>query len=425
MSLGAAFNNASSGLTVALRAVGVTSSNLANALTENYGKRDVTIASRIEGGARITGINRLVDQRVQGQLWLSIAQSAGQDRMLENLGEMDRLIGTTNDPMSLYELTTRFETSLISLASRPNDPLRQEVANSAAQELATKFQEIGSGLQDIRTRTEKQISRTVSQLNNHLSGVEELNGNIAKSHGFNTAGLEDERQAIIDKLSRIIPVKLVDRDHGRIALMTPKGQFLLDQSAAEITFDARGLVTDSHSVENGSLDIPTLNGGVLHLPDYGELQALLDIRDNVTQGLHAEITGLANSLVTRLSSSSSGDPLFTFTSNVPNASDITLTGDLALAEPSAVLAALNNGGSTFASQTFHISSNLSVRILDSETLLSSSVSKQSALQELKSIDGVDTDTELQNLIRIEKIYTANAKTLQVVGNMLDDLLKIG
>lgn len=425
MSLGAAFNNASSGLTVALRAVGATSSNLANALTENYGKREVTIMSRTEGGARVTGTSRLVDQRTQGQIWLVNAQAAGIAQSLRSLEEIDRLVGTFDDPGSLYDLASKFETSLVSLASRPEDIVRQSNANQAADDLAEKIRTIGSGIQSIRSGADREISGVISVLNADLEKIAELNGSIAKSHGQNTAALEDARQALIDKVSQIVPVKAVARDYGRIALMTPKGQFLLDQSASAVDFNPRNVVTSDMSVEGETLDLPILNGSAFQIPASGKLASLLQIRDTVAPEIYSQITALSETLVSRLSGVASEGPLFGFDTPSPHAVALGYSGDVSAIDANAALTALNTGNRRFSALVSDLSTSLSTQVLNAEDRLGSARSSSAALIELKDSTAVDTDSELQKLIRIEKIYAANAKALQVVGNMLDDLIKIG
>ena len=425
MSLGAAFNNASSGLTVALRAVGATSSNLANALTENYGKREVTITSRTEGGARVTGTSRLVDQRTQGQIWLVNAQAAGNAQSLRSLEEIDRLVGTFDDPGSLYDLASKFETRLVSLASRPEETVRQSNANQAADDLAEKLRTIGSGIQSVRSDADREISGVISVLNADLEKIAELNGSIAKSHGQNTAALEDARQALIDKVSQVVPVKAVARDYGRIALMTPKGQFLLDQSASAVDFNPRNVVTSDMSVEGETLDLPILNGSAFQIPASGKLASLLQIRDTVAPEIYSQITALSETLVSRLSGVASEGPLFGFDTPSPHAVALGYSGDVSAIDANAALTALNTGNRRFSALVSDLSTSLSTQVLNAEDRLGSARSSSAALIELKDSTAVDTDSELQNLIRIEKIYAANAKALQVVGNMLDDLIKIG
>ncbi|MBP6736765.1 MAG: hypothetical protein KA139_04975, partial [Rhodobacteraceae bacterium] len=38
--------------------------------------------------------------------------------------------------------------------------------------------------------------------------------------------------------------------------------------------------------------------------------------------------------------------------------------------------------------------------------------------------GVDTDFELQSLLMVEQAYAANAKVIQIIGQMLDKLMEM-
>jgi flagellar hook-associated protein 1 FlgK len=45
-------------------------------------------------------------------------------------------------------------------------------------------------------------------------------------------------------------------------------------------------------------------------------------------------------------------------------------------------------------------------------------------QRIEQALGVDTDAELQSLMQIEQAYAANARVLEVVGTLMDTLLRI-
>jgi flagellar hook-associated protein 1 FlgK len=49
---------------------------------------------------------------------------------------------------------------------------------------------------------------------------------------------------------------------------------------------------------------------------------------------------------------------------------------------------------------------------------------QSALRQQELSRGVDTDAEMQNLIRIEQMYAANARVVQAAEAMLDELMRM-
>jgi flagellar hook-associated protein 1 FlgK len=53
-----------------------------------------------------------------------------------------------------------------------------------------------------------------------------------------------------------------------------------------------------------------------------------------------------------------------------------------------------------------------------------SAAVQSALRQQELSRGVDTDAEMQNLIRIEQMYAANARVVQAAEAMLDELMRM-
>lgn len=427
MSLTSAFNNASSGLTVALKAAGVVSSNLANALSENYGRRELTVMPLTEGGSVASRIVRQVDERSMAQIRLSSSETAGLSTSLFALRDIDRLFGGADDPGSLFAVASKFENSLIELSSQPDATVRRERMLFSAETLAEKITSISKGIESIRTDAEKEIAKTVESLNHYLSGISDLNGAIAKSHGQNTASLEDARQSLIDKLSEIVPVKSVPRDHGRIALMTPKGQFLLDQSAALFSFEGRGLIANHQTIEAGDLELPRLNGSVFKAPETGQLSALLDVRDKTGPSALSQLDGITTELVIRTNSPAGNHSVFGFSDDHDNASDLTVLPSATKVDPVEMLTSLSGaeGGSSFFEIVGDLSSTWSSRIWREEEMMVSASAEYEALVEQNSSGTVDTDQELQTLIRIEKSYAANAKALQVVGEMLDDLLRIG
>lgn len=429
MSLTAAFNNAASGLTVALRAAGVTSSNLANALSDGYARRDIRIETRRDGGAVVTGINRPIDQRILTRLRLSNATISGLSTTVDQLNEIERLWGPSDDPGSLYALTTKLEVSLQSLATHQDSPTRQNAVHSSAQALANKISGIAKGLQEARQDADQQIASDVKSLNGHLATIAKLNTAIVSSHGESTASMQDQRQALIDKVSTLIPIRQIARPHGSIALVTTKGQFLLDELPYDISFSTSGMITADKSVENGTLDTPGINGAPLNLPDGGRLSALLKMRDETAPQNLQKLNALADHLVESTFNPQAATQLCA--PQDPNHPAVSLSANHAPVDAAHLLNGLTAetdhpfGRSGFAQHAFDLSTDLSQQILLNENALVAAQATHATLQESFGGSGVDTDTELQTLLRIEKTYAANAKALQAISGMLDDLLSIG
>jgi len=72
-----------------------------------------------------------------------------------------------------------------------------------------------------------------------------------------------------------------------------------------------------------------------------------------------------------------------------------------------------------------VASSAASKALLSEQKLATSGAQYEKMQELLFAQGVDTDEEMQRLLMIETNYAANARVIQAVESMLDDLLRIG
>lgn len=87
----------------------------------------------------------------------------------------------------------------------------------------------------------------------------------------------------------------------------------------------------------------------------------------------------------------------------------------------------DDGGATLMSAFERISSLSSIssqRRLDVETQLSFTSARWDSLHNAELAGGVDTDVELQILLRVEQAYAANAKVIQTVSAMMQQIMEI-
>ncbi|MEF9606305.1 flagellar hook-associated protein FlgK, partial [Paracoccus sp. PXZ] len=110
------------------------------------------------------------------------------------------------------------------------------------------------------------------------------------------------RQAAIDSISDILPIKEVPRENGRVALFTPDGAILLDGTEpAKIEFSAAASITAEMSIANGALSDLTLNGKPLtgiqqSMLSGGSLSANFAIRDQIAPDYQQQIDAFASDL---------------------------------------------------------------------------------------------------------------------------------
>ena len=124
MSITGALNNALTGLSASARAAQITASNLSNALTPGYGRRELGLISQGQGatgGVRITGTTRhvdaglIADRRMAGSNHLEASSRAAYHNKLE------LLVGLSDAPGSLSQRFADFESALVAASSRPDE----------------------------------------------------------------------------------------------------------------------------------------------------------------------------------------------------------------------------------------------------------------------------------------------------------------
>jgi flagellar hook-associated protein 1 FlgK len=484
MTISGALSNALSGLRAAGRGAEVVSSNISNALTPGYARRELSLVSSSIGdfgGVRINGIQRISDAGLASDKRLAEAELRSTGAAVAFFATAERLIGTPDNPASLSAQLSSFESSLITASSRPDAPERLTTAVAGARDLVRSITQASQGIQDTRSAADRSIAAQVSELNNALQAVRALNSQITatQSQGGENATLLDQRQQIVGEISAIVPIKQIPRDNGQIALYSTGGSILLDGTAATIDFTRSNTVTPYQTIETNTLSGLTLNGTALRTDsDRGQLRggslgAQFAVRDEYAVDAQSQLDALARDLVERFQdpaidpSLAPGDAgLFTDRGSMFDPLDeIGLSTRLRLnsaVDPqqggeawrmrdginattpgnvgdASILQNLSNvisesripASGNFGSGAFSASSLLTTFASEIGTQRTSAEQRQSyasarftELVERQLADGVDTDAEIQRLLLIERTYAANARMVQTVDELLDTLTRI-
>ncbi|KGK79523.1 hypothetical protein PM03_08475 [Thalassobacter stenotrophicus] len=483
MSLSSSLSTAISGLNVTARRAEIVSSNIANASTPGYAVRSLEVTSQQNGGGvRAVSVTRNTDPILLAQRRSSDAEYQAASARADFHRGLAGAIGQPQDLNSLGASVVRFETALVDAASRPESPAALTEIVNEGQRLATKINTVSAQIGEARQNADTQIGLTVTRLNAAFEQVADINKEIIQmtGQGRETASLQDQRQQVIDQIAQEIPLTEVDRGRGQLALYTAGGLALLDGSnVAEFGFSPRAMITPDLSAGAGTLSQLTVNGrDVDALADRslvggGRLAALFEVRDEIAPAAQGQIDAVARDFIERFQSASvdptlatgdaglftdSGgnfDPLlelglaariaFTPLADPAQGGDISLLRDglgaavqgpmgdatqlqrlaNALTEGRATV----SGGFTGASRsaavlTSDLLSMTSVELADQETRESFAASLNQTLRTEELRNGVDTDTEMQQLLVIEQAYAANARIIETISEMLDTLTRL-
>ncbi|MFQ5562715.1 MAG: flagellar hook-associated protein FlgK [Parvularculaceae bacterium] len=487
MSISTAVANANSGLSAASRRADLVSGNIANALTPGYARREISVSEQIVGGGgagvSVDGVNRAADPVLTGER--RIADGAvGRDQALASAyADFSSALGEIDEPFSLFGRYQNLETLLRNFAETPESTTLQSQVLLAAKDISRTFGQLSGLVQETRQNADAQIARDVDFVNTSLKKVEALNTSIAKAlaNGRDSAALEDQRKALVDKISVIIPVRELPRDGGRVDLITSEGVFLLAGSVREITFTQTGVITAGMQYAGGTgvlsgiqidgVDItPGGSGGLT--PKQGSIAGAFAVRDSIAPEFQAQLDSLARDLIERFTDIDSTLPagapgLFT---DAGAAFDPTM--ETGLAGRLSVNAAVDPGqggavwrlrdgfgaavegpagaagfiqtmldslrapqplsaGSALAGRhsaveaAAGVASHIGAARVAAESSLAGANARAEAVADAEAaVTGVDTDQEMQKLLLIEQAFAANARVIQTAQQMMQTLMEL-
>lgn len=473
MSISSAFNNALSGLSANSRLTDVISGNLANALTPGYAPRELGLqAQGGRGGVAVTGITRHVDPVLLGDRRLADSALANTQTRADFATSVERAIGLPGDGSGLVDRLIAFEAAVTSASSRPEDDIRLGAVLQEATALGAAMNRAAAQIETLRSRADAEIAGAVERLNTGLTQVAEINTRIvaARSAGHETASLEDQRQQVIDGIAELVPLRQLERSRGAVALVSTGGALLLDGRAAQIGFELTPLVAAHMTLQNGLVSgleisgrqVQTGAGGPL---TGGQLSAFVENRDGLGLDAQRGLDSLARDLIQRVEGLTPPPSPALFTDageRFDPATDAGLAGRIAInqaidparggaifrlrtgpdaASPGApadapFLAALGLAitslraaapGEIQRNLPGHaalLSSQIAQSRLASEGAVSFASGQTAELRQLELQGGVDSDAELQRLLLVEQAFSANARMIQTLDDMMQTLLRI-
>lgn len=482
MGITSALNNAVSGLNASARMAEVVSSNLSNALTEGYGRRGVSLSSAqvgaVGGGVRVDGITRFVDAGLLADRQLSDAARSGNQRQADMLNRLQQALGTPDDPAALSGRLAAFEQALITASSDPASETRLANVVSRLEDVVATLNGNTRAIQSLRVEADTAIARDIDVLNDALLQVDALNKDIVRlgASGNDPSALLDARQRAVDQIAEIVPVRTLQRDNGTIALMTTNGTTLLDGRPVQFDFTATPTITADMTLASGALGGVTVDGvplsatsGVGRL-DGGSLGAAFAMRDQTLVQVQGDLDVIAADLIARFEDTTN-DPTLApgdtgILTDAGGTLDLTDLPGLAgrIDVNSAIIPAeggqlrlvrdglgaavpghvgdaaqinrwINALQSSRADVAGSESRSADARIavfasdvgslrLSADEELSFATARWEVLREAELANGVDTDVELQTLLRVEQAYAANAKVIQTVDFMMQRLMEI-
>jgi flagellar hook-associated protein 1 len=454
-SLSASLNISLQSLLTEQGAIETTSNNIANANTPGYARQvpdleetpPVQIGNITFGtGVQLSQVTSLrdsildlrVNQETQQQGQLTSFLSSGQ--------QIQGLFNETNGN-GLQSSLTAFFNSLSELSTNPSDLNIRQGVLSAAQSLATGFNQISANLSTLQRNVDLSVSQSVSQINTLTGQIATVNAQAAAatSSGQNSGPFVDQRQQLINQLSNLVDVSEIDAGNGSLTLTTSSGAPLV------VGGQSFQLTTQANS-SNGLQDIFSQGSDITAKITSGQLAGQLAIRDQEIPSVQKSLDTLASSLATSVNTQNqagfdlngaAGGNIFV----PPPAGGAGAAASLAVAitDPTKIAASADgtpgdntNANALLALQNQNIVSGqtplnfYSGLVFKIGSDVSNAQTQQTSggliLQQIQNlqggVSGVDINEEAANLIRYQNAYQASAQITSIIDTLLETTINM-
>lgn len=485
MTLSLALNNALTGLQANTQKAEIISTNVANALTDDFGRREVALSSlSTTGGVRVDGIIRASSPALTEARRFADASAGNASVRSDAFTSLANAVGEPGSPGALATIADDFDAALSAAADTPESAALLKSAVLAAGDYAASINRIAAEVVNLRASADTAIAGQVQTINSSLGKIQSLNAEIRTRElsGSDTSALLDQRESLIKQVSGLIPIRTIARPFNEIAIYAENGGQLLDGRAYELGFTASPGAPAGATIANGGLSGITLNdipiaigeGNGDGLLDGGSLAASFEVRDRIAPEASTMLDGIAAGLILRVqdlpedATLAPGDPgLFTDAGSAfdpadeagvalrislnpavdqaaggeafrlrdgLNAANPGVVGDptllrglreaLVTSETPTALSGLSGSRSAAGFAT-----ELSVNLLtDADRAQNAAMFEEGAAIALREAElaetGVDTDQELSRLLQVEQAFSANARVVSVVDELFERLLQI-
>lgn len=296
MSLALTLENALSGLNVNQRNLQVTGNNVANVNTEGYTRKIVETSNRVlaaqGAGVEIVQIEGVVNEYLLRDLRSETTTLGEIQTTAEYRNRIMELFGTLAGDNALGNAVTRFSEGVEVVANTPSNAANRLDAVNAADRLAREMNAFADQVQDLRTQADREISDAVTEINQFLSEIGELNVKIAnaKITGLPTSDLNDQRDVALTGLSEFMSIQYFERTTGEVTVLSSQGFTLVESQAGSLGYSQTSIITADQRYPDSISGVfinPTGTESAGDVRDItntvrtGKLKALIDLRDTV------------------------------------------------------------------------------------------------------------------------------------------------
>lgn len=433
----------------------LTGHNIANVNTPGFSRQQAIMVSSLPmvsakgnfgTGVEVTTVRHLraifLDEQYRRE-----SQDLGRWQTLTQSWSYIETIYMEPSDIGFSALLDNFWNSWQDLSANPDDQAARVAVKEQANLVINAFHHFDGQLKSFQNSLDEDIQSRVSEINNIAYQLAALNDSIstAELSGHSANDLRDQRDYLVDNLSRYVNVEVIEQPTGTYSVLIGS-MVLVDRnevSELETVVEEQG-INVVHKIQFKASKIqPSIT--------KGELAGLIDVRDEVVPERLRELDELAVSLVERLNQlhregygldGISGRNFFD--ADITGAEDIKLD-DMIIQNEGYIAASLNGetgdnsnalriaalrteltmkgGTATFGDYYNSIVGIVGVRTREAQNI----AENQEALvfhieNNRQAVEGVSLDEEMTNMIKYQHAYEAAARVITAMDEALDTII---
>src|SRR5690606_17762832 len=166
------------------------------------------------------------------------------------LSRAQQSFGDPSSASSMFGMVDEYWSALTELGVDPASSLRRADAVSALQATYSEIHRIGDSLQQLISEADQRIGDAVSEAQNLMNRIAELNNEIrlTKRTGADASSAENAQSALIDQLSELMDVRATPQADGSVHIRTGGGALLVGVTAATLTYTPNPSPYATHGV---------------------------------------------------------------------------------------------------------------------------------------------------------------------------------
>ncbi len=289
---------AKSGLFVSQRALNVVSHNVANANTPGYSRQRLdsratspeflpAVAGALGTGVDSEAVKQIRDAFLDFKVRTEMTTQGEWEFKKELLGTIETIFNEPSDS-GLRSIMDMFFQSVHELNKNPESLTARALVRQRAVALSQNIGGMYGNLVKLQKDIDFQLQTVTSQVNGYAEQIRDLNRVVylAELDGSKANDIRDQRNLVIDQLSKLVNVDYFEDNQGRFSVLISGKPIVSHYNIDKITLTER--LNKKHPDDAFKLYDAGWESGSTFRVTSGEMKAIFDMRD----GIDAESKGI-------------------------------------------------------------------------------------------------------------------------------------